>query len=1323
MKKNLYSVACALFLFLPSLVNGQAIYETTMSGNWTDPAIWQIQDGAGGHIPATTYPTGSDGAIGIMPGHLVTINENIPDLNEVFVLEGSSLTIAKDIRVTLTNVDGDELTVSQALDGTVDGKVTIFGTLQANSGSTIAFDKVTMIEVGGTGTYQHNNTTSAGTIPLMTWSEGSTLLISEVHNPTFGSSASAPTNLDQNFSNVVWNLASFSKTMNLNGSLKSIRGKLEFISTGTTGSISLFSNTSTTTNITIGGDFLIKGSSAVNIAHSQSTAATINVGGNLELSSSRPINFVQNAILAINVGGNFIVNGTGVIDMVRPVDATGNVTVAVNLTTNLINGTIQKSAGATGLAEFIFNTVEIPLQADASITNSIVRISGNWTNSGGTFNSAMTASTMSNFYFQGIDQSIQSANQPFGHVTMANGGIKSVADALNIDGNLSIIENSTLTLSTPQASVTLSGDWVNTSGTFVHNNGSVLLDGGVQNITSLGQAFGTLTIDGTNTKFLQDGPLNVDGNLTINSSLDVNGNNGIFLAGDWINNGTLIPGSGTISFDGSSMQTIGGSNPTSFNNLQVLNVSSIPAVRVATSQNIFGNLTLVEQARFAIDTAADFTLKSTPTTTANIGPLINGAEVIGAVIVERFVMGHGVVFRYVATPVKEAQVEQLTDDMQVYLAGGTGADVANIYFYDESKQVPQPERWTEFAQTLSDIFQVGRGYALETTEGTTDITIDIKGEVNQGSFSFPVTYTNIGVDAEAGWNLLGNPYPSAINWISTWSIGGTNTVRSDIDPVAWIPVDRGGELKYASFNAKEGVGLNGGSPVIASGQGFWIKALNVSASLSIEEGYKEQTTTTEFFRKQDPEDVLVVGISNGSVLDETALIFRSDAIVGFEKGRDILKLKNTAFSLSSLGENQEDLAYNILPWQSCSKQIPLYLDNAEAGSYSFSFRHLETFTRDVSFTLTDAYAEKEIAVSATSTYNFTVSDDPKSFGKERFIIQASYAPVQLDLPLSVQASCVNQQASVFIDNAQKDVQYQAYVAGDAMGEATLGAGDILEISFSTTGLSAGEHIMTIKAQRYECDIQTLTTTATFHLENTYPVTQTVGGATCGEGIVTLTAAGAPADGKYRWYASADATEVLAETTETEFTTPSISKSTSYFVAIVSAKGCEGSRMKVTAEVSQVSTPEISLADGKLTTSGTGTYQWFIDGVPIEGATSASIQAVQTGSYTVKLTSGACEAVSKEYLYEVTGLEELSSLGLAIWPTPAQDNLYIKQLKQSAAALNIRIISLEGKQLLRQRTNSGAGYVHSLNIQDLKSGMYLLELEQEGKVVRVRIVKH
>jgi len=158
---------------------------------------------------------------------------------------------------------------------------------------------------------------------------------------------------------------------------------------------------------------------------------------------------------------------------------------------------------------------------------------------------------------------------------------------------------------------------------------------------------------------------------------------------------------------------------------------------------------------------------------------------------------------------------------------------------------------------------------------------------------------------------------------------------------------------------------------------------------------------------------------------------------------------------------------------------------------------------------------------------------------------------------------------------------------------------------------------------------TATSTSSFCVQYTPTAT---GASRCDAGTLTLQAAGAPAGGTYAWYDQATGGTALAGATGATFTTPSISTSTTYYVAISAGSGCEGSRVPVQATVGTTPTVQVTAGGATticpgssvtLTASGAASYRWST------GATTASITVSAAGSYTVTGTSatGNCSATS------------------------------------------------------------------------------------------------
>ena len=162
------------------------------------------------------------------------------------------------------------------------------------------------------------------------------------------------------------------------------------------------------------------------------------------------------------------------------------------------------------------------------------------------------------------------------------------------------------------------------------------------------------------------------------------------------------------------------------------------------------------------------------------------------------------------------------------------------------------------------------------------------------------------------------------------------------------------------------------------------------------------------------------------------------------------------------------------------------------------------------------------------------------------------------------------------------------------------------------------------------------------------ITSTVPGARCGPGTVELTARGAQPGFFYVWYTvPTGGTRIRILTTEL-FTTPAITATTTYYVAVMTSLGCEGARVPVVATVNPpLPTPTLAATGPTTGCAGTGvpltaanggtgaTYQFLLDGQPIAGTTGATYTATQSGAYTVRTTVGACEALSTAVTVTIT----------------------------------------------------------------------------------------
>lgn len=239
-----------------------------------------------------------------------------------------------------------------------------------------------------------------------------------------------------------------------------------------------------------------------------------------------------------------------------------------------------------------------------------------------------------------------------------------------------------------------------------------------------------------------------------------------------------------------------------------------------------------------------------------------------------------------------------------------------IFEYKESNDT--------FVATANPVFVAGKGYAIRAENGqngstyTADgiaKTFEFVGEPNNGDVSTPsLAYSN----ATHGYNLVGNPYPSIIDFNLLHSansdlIGSTAYFWTN---VIYTPSQQGSSStgytgsNYATFNGVGGVSAGGSSleptKYIKTGQGFIVQAKK-AGQLNFTNAMR-QTGISPFFNNKvdDEKNRFWVTLVTPSDMTNTILIgYVEGATNGFEKDYDAPILVNGSDSFYSVLGNEK----------------------------------------------------------------------------------------------------------------------------------------------------------------------------------------------------------------------------------------------------------------------------------------------------------------------------------------------------------------------------------------------------------------------------------
>ncbi|NOY49989.1 MAG: hypothetical protein GXO88_05440 [Chlorobi bacterium] len=215
------------------------------------------------------------------------------------------------------------------------------------------------------------------------------------------------------------------------------------------------------------------------------------------------------------------------------------------------------------------------------------------------------------------------------------------------------------------------------------------------------------------------------------------------------------------------------------------------------------------------------------------------------------------------------------------------------------------DTWT-FISTLDTYMPAGAGYAVWVEAGT-DTIATFSGNFTSsdvyldGVFSIPtLNFTS----SAHGYNLVGNPFPSALDWdLSGWD-------TTNIEGSIWI-WDQA-ITNYVYRNAQGQGSLTDG--IIPRGQGFFIRAKSNNMYFTIPTSARVHSNQG-FYKKPTLNDTpyAIVRCIKDDMEDEVWISFTDDASFEYDNGFDVGKLfSNGEAPEMYLHENEIDLS--VLSW-------------------------------------------------------------------------------------------------------------------------------------------------------------------------------------------------------------------------------------------------------------------------------------------------------------------------------------------------------------------------------------------------------------------------
>ena len=238
---------------------------------------------------------------------------------------------------------------------------------------------------------------------------------------------------------------------------------------------------------------------------------------------------------------------------------------------------------------------------------------------------------------------------------------------------------------------------------------------------------------------------------------------------------------------------------------------------------------------------------------------------------------------------------------------------------------------------------------------------------------------------------------------------------------------------------------------------------------------------------------------------------------------------------------------------------------------------------------------------------------------------------------------------------------------------------------------------------------TYTTTGTYTVNDTIPNAQG-----CDSLLTIALTIQAPTDSSF------SVSECTAYTVPSGNTTYTTAGTYTVNDTIPNAQGCDSLLTIALTIQGQVDT-STTTTGFTITSNATGvSYQWIDCGnnnAPIVGDTNASYTATANGDYAVVVTDGNCSDTSACVSIIGVGVEDHGNISnaVSIYPNPAFNALTINTDNLNINSLSI--VSLTGQTVKIETTTT-----KTMDVSDLPSGVYFLQVQTDKGMVNKRFIK-
>ena len=257
-------------------------------------------------------------------------------------------------------------------------------------------------------------------------------------------------------------------------------------------------------------------------------------------------------------------------------------------------------------------------------------------------------------------------------------------------------------------------------------------------------------------------------------------------------------------------------------------------------------------------------------------------------------------------------------------------------------------------------------YGIDIYHFTNPTTISFTGRLQDNNMAAALSSSG------DSWNLMGNPYTTAIDWTSA----GIDKSQTTGTVYLWDGTLNSGTGGYRSHNGTVGTPA-GTTEFIPSCQGFFVKAVAGAGNLGIAKTARAINAQNFYKGNSLPENLLRISVVSGKFNDEAVIYSAVGASTDYDLHFDSDKLLNNqsdkSMDIYTLAENATKLSINVLDTDIDGISLPFEVKANFAGEFKIAITESKNLQNGVNVYLENLANGEMVNLSETG-YTFTKKD-------------------------------------------------------------------------------------------------------------------------------------------------------------------------------------------------------------------------------------------------------------------------------------------------------------------------------------------------------------